>query len=84
MSAILPHFWEFAGTTIKIYPILIFLMSNTEMDPQYSVLLGEEDKGECSGKSENKKVSTKLILSIVLPLALVAILATALLVSYPR
>lgn len=54
------------------------------MDPHYSVLLGEEDKGECSGKSKNKKVSTKLILSIILPIAFVAILGTALLVSYPR
>lgn len=56
------------------------------MDPQYSVLFGDEEgKGKCAEDNKSKSLSTGVIISIVVPIVVgITLIAVTIFIFYPR
>jgi hypothetical protein len=52
------------------------------MDPQYSVLLGNDNKGICGENIKNNNDKTKLAVAIVVPVVVVLALSVALVIAF--
>ena len=82
--AVLPHFWNLAGFSpsrqqlylpLPLFFSLAYVFS--EMDPQYSVLVGDPDTRACEDPDKNKA----LLVEIIVPSVIVVILLVVFIVA---